>query len=333
MIPYIEEFYSLDEADQLFDFIRTQPHVRPRNKRNNKSFLRRLSFPGYSPPLTGHHTASRYGMAGSLEDAPQPYKDLAARLTAYAGKEMNYLSTIGYLTDDHMNFHQHREDKVREDQSVYVLSLGAVHPVAIRPLGCTDRSRYEIFYPAHGSLYVLPSEYNRTHEHAVLEGTDRSHAGMRIGINCKHISAGLSPDEMRKACSRPAGDPADFHMPKAQPPGVITRWNAGTNHWVRVPGQQPQIWDKHKGKIFPSGAVNVDRTTIFGNQNKHHLDTAAGRYKWAVEAAEKMKDEAFAAEVEKLRGCDLLCWCTPKQVAKGWCHALTWLRLANKGDS
>jgi hypothetical protein len=222
---YVPDFYARSEADALFEFVRSLPFVRPKNKRNHKSLLRRLSFPGYSPPLTGVHTASRYGAPELIDTAPQLYKDLSARLTAYAGKNINYMSTIGYLPDDHMNFHQHREDRAREDQTVYVLSLGAVHPVAIRSGQTVGKKfvpdgRQEIFYPAHGSLYVLPSDFNvsgsgNEHEHAVLEGDEYSHQELRVSINCKHIPAGLSPEEMKKACSRAAGIPACRIMSKS----------------------------------------------------------------------------------------------------------------------
>jgi hypothetical protein len=193
MIPYIEDFYTKQEADELFEFIKTQPFVRPPNPQNKTYRLKRLSFPGYSPPIPPTRAArkfkppSNYDVSRTVAEAPELYKKFAKRLSEYAGREINYLSTMGYLTDDHMGFHQHEEDKKREDQTVWVLSLGAVHPVAIRPEGCKDKSQWEIIHPAHGSLYVLPSSYNLTHEHAVLEGDDYSFGGLRIAINTKHI--------------------------------------------------------------------------------------------------------------------------------------------------
>jgi hypothetical protein len=193
MIPYIENFYTKQEADELFEFIKAQPFVRPPNPRNKTYRLRRLSFPGYSPPIPPTRAArkfkppSNYDVSRSVAEAPELYKKFAKRLSEYAGREINYMSTMGYLTDDHMDFHQHEEDKGREDQTVWVLSLGAVHPVAVRPKGVKDKSQWEIIHPAHGSLYILPSEYNLTHEHAVLEGTDYSYSGLRIAINTKHI--------------------------------------------------------------------------------------------------------------------------------------------------
>jgi hypothetical protein len=204
MIPYTENFYTQQEADELFEFIKAQPFVRPPNPRNKNVRLRRLSFPGYAPRYDGpkaertFHPPSRYGESLPVEDALELYKKFAKRLSEYAGREINYLSTMGYLTDDHMDFHQHEEDKGREDQTVWVLSLGAVHPVAVRPKGCKDKSQWETIYPNHGSLYVLPSSYNLTHEHAVLYWNDYSYGGLRLAINTKHIPVAAPPPPRRR---------------------------------------------------------------------------------------------------------------------------------------
>jgi hypothetical protein len=204
MIPYIENFYTEQEADQLFEFIKTQPFVRPPNPRNKTYRLKRLSFPGYSPPIPPTRAArkfkppSNYDVSRSVAEAPELYRKFAARLGEYAGREINYMSTMGYLRDDHMDFHQHEEDKGRENQTVWVLSLGAVHPVAVRPKGVKDKSQWEIIHPKHGSLYVLPSEYNLTHEHAVLYGNDDSYGGLRLAINTKHIPVPVPPAPRRK---------------------------------------------------------------------------------------------------------------------------------------
>jgi hypothetical protein len=311
---YIPDFYTQPDANALLDFIRGLPSVRPINARNSKSHLRRLSYPGYSPSPDAYRTEMRReNMRGTLLDAPQLYQELSSRLTAYAGKDVNYLSTIGYLPDDHMNFHQHAEDMKREDQTVYVLSLGAAHPVAIR-YGATvgkkfvPDGRQEIIHPAHGSLYVLPSAFNcpgsgSEAQHAVLEGNDHSHNGLRISINCKHIPPGLSPEEMEKACSRPAG-----------------RSNSQSGSLeVRQLGP-PRIYCQRKGCQYPADAVNVDKRTIFGNHKTLHGD------EWTAETERLMQQPEFAAQAEALRGKDLLCWCEPDE---SLCHARAWLALAN----
>jgi alkylated DNA repair dioxygenase AlkB len=263
VIPHEEKFYTQQDADELFEFIKTQPFVRPPNPRNKTCRLKRLSFPGYSPPLTGDRTFKRpsnYDVSRPVAEAPPLYRKFAEKLSAFAGKEINYLSTIGYLPDDHMDFHQHEEDKKREDQTVWVLSLGAVHPVAVRPKGVKDKSQWEIIYPKHGSLYVLPSEYNLTHEHAVLYGDDWSHNGLRLAVNTKHIP----PPPPKRKCEVCGNDAVpDFVVESGGDPtkcythgGNIWGPNSGTDvppkvrmamEWLRAylaDGDQPISWGR-----------------------------------------------------------------------------------------
>lgn len=146
MIPYEPDFYTKAEADELFAFCKSLPHDRKKNKpwRNLK---RRLSFPGWSIPY--ETTRSSYdNMTYDIDAMPQPYQALRNRLSAYAGKDVNYFSTKGYENEsDGMKWHRHKEDKVREDQTVWVLSLGAEHLVGIRPLD-KNPLHVESFYTA-----------------------------------------------------------------------------------------------------------------------------------------------------------------------------------------
>jgi hypothetical protein len=327
MIPYIENFYSPEEADALFAFIKTLPSVRPVNARNKSSHLRRLSYPGYSPPLSHRHVNHQagYDTRGIIEDAPDEYKMCAAHLSTYAGKPVNYLSTIGYLMNDHMNFHQHAEDQKREDQTVYVLSLGAMHPVAIRS-GATvgkkfipDGENYFVLHPTHGSLYVLPDSFNRPgsgneHQHAVLEGYDDSYGGLRISINCKHIPPGLSPEEMKKACSRPAGRSQSQDAGLLMHSGPQVRW-----------GNKEQFPDAvYVGKANSRGKFKYE-SSPYGNVVKLNTMTTPTFDEYAREL---MLNPAFKAEAETMRGKDLLCpWCKPGEPD---CHALVWLNIFNE---
>lgn len=268
MIPYVEDFYSQADADEFFEFIKTQPFVRPPNPRNKTYRLKRLSFPGYSPPQSPSRAGrlfkspSNYDVSRSVAEVPELYRKFAAKLSEYAGKEINYLSTMGYLADDHMDFHQHEEDKGREDQTVWVLSLGAVHPVAIRPKGCKDKSQWEIIDPKHGSLYVLPSSYNLTHEHAVLYGNDYSYGGLRLAINTKHIppsspavqflSQKAKPGNPKRHPKKPSPvscrpSPGGFLMPSSGP------WrNSGmgspTECWTFSTSAEPEDGPKDGGE-------------------------------------------------------------------------------------
>jgi len=221
---------------------------------------------------------------------------------------------------------------------VWVLSLGAVHPVKItsgstRPVANKKTGHisqkfvpdggYEIIYPAHGSLYVLPSSFNEIgngneHQHAVLPGDDYSHGGLRISINSKHLEPGLPRAFYDKICTRPAG--------RTQP--------HTSELFVREPGGS-RIYDCHSGKRWPEAAVYVGREvrsrqmgevdwpwTPYGNHKK------LNGQEWIDETNRLMADSEFAAKMRNdLRDKDLLCWCPPDEPN---CHARRWLQLANE---
>ena len=342
---YTPDFMSQRAATELMEFIRGLESVRPLNKRDGgKSYLRRISYPGYAPSAEDYRAAARVDHAGTLMTAPGPYQDLSSNLTAFAGGNeiVNYASTIAYLPDDYMAFHQHHEDTKRENQKVWVLSLGSVHPINIR-WGATVKSinpktgklqnkfvpngRTAVFQPSHGSLYTLPTCFNLPGsggeaEHSVLPGDDWSFNGLRVSINCKHIPDGLTEADFNEAASRPAG-----------------RSNSQSGSLdVREPGTLPRIYNA-SGK-YPLGAIYCGRggtfagrdfpPSPFGNYAKHKLKTEAGRRAWAAEVEQRMANADFRQQVLNLKGKDLICHCSQKENKNGECHAATWLRLANE---
>jgi len=301
MIPYVEDFLTLTEADYLQQFVLTLTPVRPHNPRNQKVFIRKVSYGCYSVlPESRTGMTVHGGGAGWLATAPDEIKSLATRLTEYAGTEINYLSLLGYEDEhDHINFHRHREDHTLKNQAVWVVSLGDVRTLTTRPVGCKDNTKYEELRPAHGSLYVLPHEYNTTHEHGVLDS--KKPCGLRISINCKHIDEDYIKAWLLK------------HRPKPPEPERPP--------FVRELGP-PRIYCQRKGYDYPADAVSVDRHTIFGNHKRLNGD------EWLAYVAEKMSLPEFATQVEALRGKDLLCWCRPGEESR--CHARAWLELANE---
>ena len=106
----------------------------------------------------------------------------------------------------------------------------------------------------------------------------------------------------------------------------------------------PRVWDCHAGKQYPADAVYVGckvsmygRTiregSNFGN-GANPLVSHRGSFKTEREfrdyAMKRLTNPEFRAEVEKLRGKHLLCWCVqdgPKRA--DFCHARVWLELAN----
>lgn len=334
---YIPNFYQ--RADELYEFIKTLPVVRPRNARQNGKYaIRRLSFPGYCPSWDDYKDNDGFTAA----DAPEPFLKLAAALTKLRGGRLqNYFSSIGYLagpdgSGDGMTFHQHVEDdKPGHDQTVCVVTLGACQPVMLRFGETRDvmnqetgrvkqkfvpDGRTQTIHPTHGSVYVLGHDLNRRGsgyeaEHGVLRGNDQSYGGLRISTNTKSIPPGLSREEFDLVCSRPAG------RTNAHDAGLT----------IPEPGE-PRTFDCHAGKKWPEGSVYVGRETTRGGAN--WPSTPYGNHKklhgqdWIDETNRLMSDPEFAAKMrEDLRGKHLLCWCEPGNPR---CHALRWLELANK---
>ena len=149
---------------------------------------------------------------------------------------------------------------------------------------------------AKGSLAVLPSSFNDTHQHAVLKYKD---AGLCYSINCKVLPT-LKPN-------KPKPRVYDCHAGKKYPADAI-----------------------YVGCRVERGGEVIREGTIFGNgtnpleSHRGALDVDAFR----EYAKAKMADPEFRKQVESLRGKDLLCWC--KQDIEGdKCHANVWLELAN----
>jgi hypothetical protein len=112
--------------------------------------------------------------------------------------------------------------------------------------------------------------------------------------------------------------------------------------------RQPRVWDCHKGKKYPADAVYVGcralsrkgeilrEGTIFGNGTHplvSHKGAIHSEREFRAYAIEKLKDPAFRAEAEKLRGRDLLCWCVQEGKRRAeFCHARVWLELINNSQ-
>jgi uncharacterized Zn-finger protein len=303
---YIEKFLTRVEADHLELFSLNLPP-----KRNPTAWGHPASFVGLGS-WGEFPTIDRYGdckLGPALDTAPTEVTQLAAMLSAFAGKPINILSFLAYMNErDYMGFHQHREDHIRLDQSVWVVSLGAVRAVTLRPIGCTDRRKYETIYPAHGSLYILPSMYNTTHEHEVSRS--KTPCRIRVGINCKSIPA-----------------------PPLDSPFVLSAETTG-----------PRIYDCHAGCKYPADAVYVGcrvmsrndgsvirEGTVYGNDHNpmvgHKSPIAENAGDFRKYAKQKMQDPEFRKQaIAELRNRDLLCWCKPDNPN---CHAKVWLELVN----
>lgn len=208
MIELIQDFLTREEADGLFAYIQTRPTERGITKPWG-NIERKIHYGTWSPLKTMH----RYGPPLPIGELPDELKPLTEKIAAFAGKTINYVSCLGYENEkDHITGHQHDEDREyygvpNPDMTVWALSLGQVREAVFYPIGCKDKSQYEYIYPPHGSLYVIPHEYNNTHHHAVFD--QKFPCALRVCINVKHI---MSPppgyteekilDEARKTAKK-----------------------------------------------------------------------------------------------------------------------------------
>jgi hypothetical protein len=260
-----------------------------------------------------------------LDEAPPEVKALAEKLSMLAGKPVNYFSFVGYENEkDHIGWHQHREDKCR-DARVFIISLGDVRTFGIRELcddcricvncnqrlcdgetkpsckqcrqahkhretceSCNDRGKWTLLKPAHGSLITLPSEYNDTHEHAVLD--DREPKGVRISINTKHIGLEDIVDEKR------SGSPAEHRDVEGTPKTEVVHCMKG-QYDIYI-GRQ-----NNRARLPESPFANRsdgDYESYFRSKLLHDL--------------------AFAGQVLQCHGKKLGCWCKGTSRDFSQCH-------------
>ena len=324
---YDKDFLSQEEADALFAVAKSLPTERPLTKLSGfKNRLRRLQMPCYSatPNWRGSENQETNQWMTPLEEAPAKMKSLAEKLSKLADKAVNYFSFVGYENEkDHIGWHQHREDKCR-DARVFIISLGEVRTFGIRKLcdecrvcdncnkqlcdgetkpsckqckqahkhrktcaSCNDNRRWILLEPAHGSLITLPSEYNDTHEHAVLD--DKESKGLRISINTKHIP----PKDI------PAGNgdiPRDHHHVE----------NASKTEIVHCMKDQ---YDIYIGR----------RNNRSGLPESPFANRSNGDYE-AYFRTKLLHDPAFAGQVLKCHGKTLGCWCKGTSRDFSQCH-------------
>jgi hypothetical protein len=323
---YDQDFLSQAEADALFALANCLPRERPLTKLSGfKHRLRRLQMPCYSatPNWRGSENEETNQWMMPLGEAPAEVKSLAEKLSKLAGKPVNYFSFVGYENEkDHIGWHQHGEDKCR-DARVFIVSLGEVRTFGLRKLcdecrvcddcnkqlcdgetapscakckqahkhrktcqACNDKSTWTLLQPAHGSLITLPSQYNDTHEHAVLN--DKKPKGLRISINTKHI-----PPELIMAAENSCSPKKD----------------AGTAPKTEVVHCMKDQYDIYIGR----------RNNRAGLPESPFANRSNGDYE-AYFRAKLLQEPAFAGQVLKCHGKKLGCWCRGTSRDFPQCH-------------
>jgi hypothetical protein len=125
-VGFVKNFYSKEDADAVEEFMKSQPYVRPPNKRRPKTgVLRHVGFPAYAAVREIRDGKSPIN---PFEARPPVYREITRRIEVYAGMPAGYLNRIrahGYENpNDGMNYHQHNKVREQSDQSVYVFSVG-----------------------------------------------------------------------------------------------------------------------------------------------------------------------------------------------------------------
>ncbi len=324
---YDKDFLTKEEADALFAVANSLPSERPLTKLSGfRNRLRRLQMPCYSatPNWRGSENEKTNQWMMPLDEAPAEVKSLAEKLSKLAGKPVNYFSFVGYENEkDHIGWHQHGEDKCR-DARVFIISLGEARTFGIRKLcdgcrvcdncnkqlcdgeakpsckqckqahkhrksceSCNDKSKWTLLEAGHGSLITLPSEYNNTHEHSVLD--DKEPKGIRISINTKHIP----PEDIA------AGN---GYIPKEHRHG-------GPTSKTEVVHCMKEKYDVYIGR--QNGRARLPESPFANRSN--------GDYRTFF--MQKLRDEPdFAGKVLKLYGKKLGCWCKGTSRDFSQCH-------------
>jgi alkylated DNA repair dioxygenase AlkB len=235
------------------------------------------------------------------EKTPAVLLSLQAKLTAklrtmvgYEQRTVNYLSVVRYPDETAgIGWHQHSEDN-GVDTPVLIVSVGAVRPFHLRVQ--KDRSQKWEHDAEHGSLIVLPSSFNNTHEHAILK--EKRACGVRISVNTKCLTR-----------------PKVFSL------------KDGWGHYPR--------WAVYVGCRYEANGKLVKEGTPYGNGTNPSagragaIKTEAAFRKYVDE---RMSEPAFRAKaIADLRGKHLLCWCRQSGPERAeFCHARVWLDAVNQ---
>lgn len=320
-----------------------------------------------------------------IASAPPVVQKIADKLTRLnGGKPINYLSFIAYENEgDHINWHQHNEDRCR-DATVYIVSMGETRTFSIRRVceqhricekcnaSCHADSKtlcakckanvkarkdcktcestpkqWTSLQPEHGSIIVLPHDYNVTHEHAVLGkqdvGGDKTTKGLRISINTKNIreeDIAYVERENRNEESIPSGTlrkavvPRVYSIKRKHPQDAIYVGCAG--NWK---GCKCHAGDIKSGSMYG----NSYKPREFGGHFKHPIAKTPEEYREKLDKKWKSKEPKDVAwkqrAIKELRGKNLLCWCLQAEDVDGakvtkpeGCHARVLFEYVNRNE-
>jgi hypothetical protein len=182
LTTYVSEFLDRGESVRLYDACERLSFVRRVNPRNATQYLKRgtITFQDDNVGRGAAVLGSNHVDVRSFSTAPKTISQLRTKLTKYAGRLVNYVSINLYPDGaSGIGFHNHKED-LEIDTPVLLVSVGSVRTMWMRRMGGVKNTGQSL---ASGSLFVMPSVLNKTHQHAILP--EKEIQGVRYSLNCK----------------------------------------------------------------------------------------------------------------------------------------------------
>ena len=224
---YEENFLTADELAEFENVCKTLPWKPTPNERNgfdldakgNKVWraYRRSMQLMWSDVRGTHAENDRSARLGNIVDAPTIVQTIVDKLSERVGRKVNYVSLMCYVGgESHLSWHQHSEDR-GHDTPVMIVPCGQERKFSYRDIGSKERRD---ILTRNGSLVVLPSSFNDTHEHAILD--DKTATGTRYAINAKCMD-----DTYYGETAAPA-------MPWSMDDAPVVKW-LKDQHWSSPP--------------------------------------------------------------------------------------------------
>jgi len=187
---YEEDFLTPEELAEFENVCKTLPWKPSPNERSGfdldaegnkvwRAFRRNMQLMWCDVRNT-HAEKDRQNLCGPIATAPAIVQTIVKKLAARVGRHVNYVSLMCYASGtDHLSWHQHSEDR-GHDTPVMIVPCGQERKFSYRVKESNEKNG---IVTKNGSLVILPSSFNDTHEHAILD--DKTATGTRYAINAK----------------------------------------------------------------------------------------------------------------------------------------------------
>lgn len=368
MNPYIYDPNFFTNPDDLFEFTKKFPRVRPRNPMNSSMFLHRTSVAhwndyGMSAKMMRRNQTTQLQVTEqnkypTMDFAPWQVKQLAIKLSLIATKPVNYFSLLGYENEtDHIDFHQHAEDRAR-DARVFIVSLGETRTFGLREICPACRvcdACNEAACDGHKRT-CMECVVAKQHRKTCRIIRDRSrwinlqpvHGSLIVlpnDCNWTHEHAVLddkTPKGLRISFNTkclPTDESLEEFIARMEQPTKVSSAVPFVPVGYAVPTPAPAVFaltaeDEPVTSVWhclkhPYDVYIGRRMFRFNLPESDFGNRSGGDYEpWLIE---KLKDPAFAEKVKNLHGKRLGCWCRDRKDRDfSKCHGHILARYADK---